>query len=256
MEEANIYANWGQGFLPPATEELAQNPDNFGGFNTHLVPATSNSYELGCRGNLFNTLFYDVTGFYLLTKNDFDRYRITDPIRNQETFYRNAGSSRRIGLEFYGRYNFSNSLIIQTAYTYSNFKYTNNSPIQILMDDPTILKFIKDGNFLPNSPQHQLFIDAEYHFSNEFFIGANCETLSKTYIDGANIESEAAAGYTLIGARIGYNLNINGFNAIISLQGRNLGNQKYVAFTEPDPGGNAYQPGAGREFFGSIKISL
>ena len=248
MEEANIYANWGQGFLPPATEELAQNPDNFGGFNTHLVPATSNSYELGCRGNMFNTLFYDVTGFYLLTKNDFDRYRITDPLRNQETFYRNAGSSRRVGLEFYARYNPSNNLTVQTAYTYSNFKYTNNSPIQILMDDPTILKFIKDGNFLPNSPQHQLFIDAEYHFSNEFFIGANSETLSKTYIDGANIESEAAAGYTLIGARIGYNLNINGFNAIISLQGRNLGNQKYVAFTEPDPGGNAYQPGAGENF--------
>ncbi len=69
-------------------------------------------------------------------------------------------------------------------------------------------------------------------------------------------ESEAAAGYTLFGARIGYTMNLSGLNAEIILQGRNLGDQKYVAFTEPDPGGNAYQPGAGREFFGTVKIGL
>jgi outer membrane receptor protein involved in Fe transport len=55
---------------------------------------------------------------------------------------------------------------------------------------------------------------------------------------------------------MGYNFNLNGLNAEIILQGRNLGDRKYVAFTEPDPGGNAYQPGAGREFFGSIRIML
>ena len=124
------------------------------------------------------------------------------------------------------------------------------------MDDPAILKYIRDGNFLPNSPQHQLFIDVEYHLPNNFFIGISNETQSKTYIDGANIEGEAASGYSLIGARIGYIFHLEGINAMLTLQGRNLGNQKYVAFTEPDPGGNAYQPGADREFFGSVRISL
>ncbi|HSD62886.1 MAG TPA: TonB-dependent receptor [Ignavibacteriaceae bacterium] len=256
MDEANIYANWGQGFLPPATEELAQNPDHFGGFNTHLVSATSNDYEIGCRGYAANSFYYDFTGFYLLTKNDFDRYRITDSLRTQETFYRNVGSSERMGLELYSRYNPVNDLTIQLAYTYSHFIYTNNDPIKIIMDDPTVIKYIKNGNYLPNSPQHQFYIDAEYHLPYDFIVGVNAETLSKTYIDGANIESEAAAGYTLIGARIGYNLNINGLNAMITIQGRNLGGQKYVAFTEPDPGGNSYQPGAGREFFGSIRLML
>ena len=255
-EEANIYADWGQGFLPPATEELAQNPDNFGGFNTHLVPATSNDYELGCRGYVADRIYYDLTGFYLLTDNDFDRYRITDSLRNQETFYRNVGSSERLGLEFYTKYTPLNELVIQAAYTYSHFIYTNDTPIRIMMDDPAIVKYIENGNYLPNIPQHQFYIDAEYHFPHDFFAGVNIETLSKTYIDGANIESEAASGYTLIGARIGYNLKLNGLNAEIILQGRNLGDQKYVAFTEPDPGGNAYQPGAGREFFGTIRLGL
>lgn len=256
MEEVNIYADWGQGFLPPATEELAQNPDNFGGFNTHLVPATSNDYELGVRGYAANTIYYDITGFYLVTENDFDRYRITDPLRNQETFYRNVGSSERVGLELYTKYTPINDFTIQAAYTYSHFKYTNSKPIRIMMDDPAIIKYIRDGNYLPNSPQHQLYVDAEYHLPYDFFVGANIETQSKTYIDGANIESEAAAGYTLIGARVGYTLNLSGTNVEIILQGRNLGDQKYVAFTEPDPGGNAYQPGAGREFFGTVRLGL
>ncbi len=256
MEEVNLYADWGQGFLPPATEELAQNPDNFGGFNTHLVPATSNDYELGSRGYIANSLYYDITGFYLLTENDFDRYRITDPQRDQETFYRNVGSSERIGLEFYTKYTPITEFIIQAAYTYSHFKYTNSTPIRIMMDDPAIIKYIEDGSLLPNSPQHQLYIDAEYHMPYNFFVGINAETQSKTYIDGANVESEAAAGYTLIGARIGYDIKLDGLNAQIILQGRNLGDQKYVAFTEPDPGGNAYQPGAGREFFGSLRFGL
>jgi iron complex outermembrane receptor protein len=256
MDEANFYADWGQGFLPPATEELAQNPDNFGGFNTHLVPATSNDYELGCRGYIADKLYYDITGFYLLTNNDFDRYRITDSLRTQETFYRNVGSSERTGLEFYAKYTPMNDLILQAAYTFSHFIYTNDTPIRILMDDPSVIKYIENGNYLPNSPQHQLYIDAEYHLPYNFFVGLNIETLSKTYIDGANVESEAAAGYSLIGARIGYNFNFSGMNAEIILQGRNLGDQKYVAFTEPDPGGNSYQPGAGREFFGTVRMGL
>ena len=124
------------------------------------------------------------------------------------------------------------------------------------MDDTAIVKYIVNGNYLPNSPMHQLYIDAEYHFPDNWVVGVNSETLSKTYVDGANIESEAASGYTLIGAKVSYKFHLNSFNAEITLQGRNLTDHKYIAFTEPDPGGNAYQPGAGREFFLNGKIEL
>ena len=45
--ELGCYANWGQGFLPPATEELANNPDQYGGFNKSIESATSQGEELG-----------------------------------------------------------------------------------------------------------------------------------------------------------------------------------------------------------------
>jgi iron complex outermembrane receptor protein len=254
IPEANLFASWGQGFLPPATEELALNPDAYGGFNTHLTSATSQGFEVGSRGSFQQEVSYDLTLFYLKTDNDFDRYR--KPDRGQTTFYRNSGSTRRLGVEFYGRYSPIRDLDVQLAYTYSNFKYTTDSPDRIVMDDTTIVKYIKSGNFLPNSPEHQLYLDAEYHIVPKFNIGFGFEMLSKSYIDGANREEEAVKGYTLVHARAVYKWQLGTVIGELSLNARNLGNVKYVAFSEPDPGGNAYQPGAGREFFGGLKIAL
>ena len=255
-QEFTIYSNVGQGFLPPATEELAQNPDNFGGFNTHIIPSTSIGGDLGFRGSIKEKFYFDVTGFYFTTKNDIDRYRLTDPLRNQETFYRNAGATNRVGLELYAKYYPLNNLCVQAAYTYSSFKYSNNDTIRIMMDDPTIFKYIQNGNYLPNSPQHQLNVDIQYDPIPCLSLGISTETLSNWYIDGANFESEAAPGYTLLHARIVYKWNINKLNGELSFNVRNAGDLQYIGFTEPDPGGNAYQPAARREFFGTIKVRL
>ena len=255
LPEVNLFANWGQGFLPPNTEELAQNPLAYGGFNKDLTFATSNGIDLGVRGALQKeNLYYDVTGFYLKTQNDFDRFRIPGP-RHRETFYRNAPSTERYGLELYAAYFPVKQLELQVAYTYSHFKYTSDS-LQIMMDDNYPPRYILKGNYLPNSPMHHLFVDLQYTLMYGLSVGLSAETLTKTFIDGANIESEAAAGYTLLHARINYQLPVKGLDAELMLSGRNLTDQKYAAFTEPDASGNSYQPGPGREFFGSLRIKF
>jgi outer membrane receptor for monomeric catechols len=125
-----------------------------------------------------------------------------------------------------------------------------------MMDDPAILKFIVDGRWLPNSPQHQLALDVRYNLTPGLSIGLGTETLSKAHIDGANIESEAAEGYTLLHGRIRYTWHDAGFGGELSVHVRNIGDKEYVAFTEPDPGGNSYQPGARREIFCGVRIRL
>jgi iron complex outermembrane recepter protein len=254
LNEANFYVNWGQGFLPPAIEELTQNPASVnGGFNENLTFATSQGFDFGVRGSVKNMLYYDVSGFYLKTENDFERYRL--PNRFQETFYQNLSASKRMGIEVYSKFTPIKPLNFQVAYTFSSFKYDIGSPIQVVMDDPAILKYIQNENYLPNSPQHQLCIDAQYNILPNFFVGVNTETYSKSYIDGANVESEAVPAYTLVGARAGYIFKFKGNYAIeLNLFLKNIGDTKYVAFSEPDPGGNSYQPGAGREIFGAIKV--
>ena len=252
-----LFGAWGEGFIPPSTEELGTNPDGYGGFNRHLVAATSNSFECGARGTLSGSLEYDVTAFAMTTTNDFDRYRIPGRGNGEEgTFFKNVGATKRYGLELSARYQPFKTLTLQVAYTYSHFRYDLGSPIPILMDDATIHKEIGRESWLPNSPRHQIAASARYEILPGITVSLYTETLSRSYIDGANLESESVPGYTLTGGQIVCDWRLGGFNGVLSFQARNLGNVKYVAFTEPDPGGNSYQPGAGREFFGGLRILL
>ncbi|OYW05704.1 MAG: hypothetical protein B7Z61_05185, partial [Acidobacteria bacterium 37-71-11] len=242
VPDFGAYVSWAQGFLPPATEELANNPDRFGGFNEHLVPATSHGEEVGVRGSLSGKLTYDVAVFRLLTANDFGRYRVES--RPLETFYDNAGSSRRYGVETALGFFPSPRLSMELAYTYSRFRYD-----QVLFNDATYYE-----TWLPNSPQHQAALDAEYRITPDFMIGVGADLQSRAYIDPTN--TTWIGGYTLINARVSYKTRLAGMAAEFLLSGRNLGGKTYIAFTEPDPDGNSYQPGPDREFYGSVQLKF
>jgi iron complex outermembrane receptor protein len=255
--DVSLYGAWGEGFIPPSTEELGTNPGGYGGFNGGLTAATSRSFEAGVRASIGRYLDVDITGFNMKTVNDFDRYRMPGRGNGQEgTFYRNVGRSNRYGVEVSAEYRPVSAVIVQLAYTYSHFTYNLDSAIPILMDDTTLHKRIENGNFLPNSPQHRLVLRARCEIAGGVTADLIAESNSKAYIDGANIESEAAQGYTLLGARVSVRWRIAGLSGDLSVQGRNLGDIRYAAFTEPDPGGNSYQPGPGREFFFGLGVQL
>jgi iron complex outermembrane recepter protein len=235
----NIYANIGQGYLPPATEELINNPVSFGGFNKDLKPATSLGEELGIRGYAGNSLYYDFTVFYMNTDNDFYRFRM--PSRPLETFYGNVGSSRRTGFEAFVNWTPAKNLTLQVAYTRSDFKYTLPDSIK--------------GIWLPNSPANQLYADATFKFARHFEVGLSTELQSKWFIYTDKIHSDISQdGFNLYHIRLSYNFDLGSIKAIASIFGNNLTDKQYVAFTEPDPDGNSYQPSARREIFLSIRL--
>lgn len=235
----NLYANIGQGFLPPATEELMNNPVSFGGFNKDLKPATSSGEEIGFRGYLMNSFYYDITFFYMNTTNDFYRYRVSS--RPLETFYGNAGSSRRKGVEIFINWTPLKNTTLQVSYTYSDFRYSSPDSIS--------------GNRLPNSPVHQLYTEAGYKIGKHISVGLSTELQSKwsVYTDKAhsNIYQD---GFNLYHARIAYDFAIKNLKGTFSLYVRNFTDKQYIAFTEPDPDGNSYQPSARREIFAGLKL--
>lgn len=234
----SVYANIGQGFLPPATSELAANPDQIGGFNRNLRAAVSVGEEVGARGAA-GRFFFDVSAFRLTTDNDFDRYRVAT--RPLETFYRNAGSSRRFGLETSLGWAPVSRLLLQLAYTWSDFKYTN---AQSAYGDVR-------GHWLPNSPEHRLVADGAYT-QGPLTMGLTGETVSRWYVDPGNVAS--VPGYTLMHARAAWRLMLGGTAAELTLAVRNLFAVHYMGFTEPDPDGNSYQPAAEREVFVGIAL--
>ena len=83
-------------------------------------------------------------------------------------------------------------------------------------------------------------------------IGVGADLQSRAYVDPTN--TTWIGGYTLFNARVSYRTRLAGTAAEFLLSGRNLGGKKYIAFTEPDPDGNSYQPGPDREFYGSVQL--
>ncbi len=237
-----VYATWGQGFMPPATEEIVANPIYQGGFNTTIQPATSTGEELGLRGTRGKWFSYEATAFYLHTVDDFERYRV--PSRPLETFYGNAGDSRRYGLETAVGFYPADGLAIRASYTYNNFTYTQISSKVF----PTAVA----GNTLPNSPQSLGFLDIEYKPTSNWVFGAGLDAQSLAYVDPTNVPY--IGGYTLYHARVAYQWHSLKTRGEVMISGTNLGDKKYIAFTEPDPDGNSYQPGPGRQWFAGVRF--
>jgi iron complex outermembrane recepter protein len=240
--DIGFYASWGQGFMPPATEELYANPDALGGFNTHLRPATSWGFEGGIRGTLHSSLYYEVETFHLNTENDFERYRIES--RPLETFYGNAGKTSRNGVESEVRWTPVREVILTGAYTYSHFTYTSYES-SVYPGDLT-------NHWLPNSPNHQVYLQAAFKLPKELNASIGTQAFSRAFIDPTN--ETFIDGYNLLNAHFSKQNRCGRFTCEFSVSMRNLAATKYIAFTEPDPDGNSYQPGPRREIFGGVVL--
>jgi iron complex outermembrane receptor protein len=260
----NVFTDWSQGYMPPSTEELASNPIGYSGFNTHLVPATSTCSEIGIRGFGDEKLSYEITGFIMNTENDFFRFKQSGR-GNQEVFYGNAGNSKRYGIEISVSYHLVKNILVQIAYTYADYKYTS-AVIDPVYTDPSYVLTSPPGKgqWLPNSPKHQAYSEITYSLNKNFKFSLSTEYQSKwaVYTDpkAYNGEMDPAIfqnwqkGFNLFHARIAYEVRLGKVKGECSIFIRNLTGAQYMAFTEPDPDGNAYHPGPSREFFGNIKI--
>jgi iron complex outermembrane receptor protein len=249
LADFGLYFSWGTGFLPPGTEELVNNPHALGGYNTELVAATSSGEEVGARGSIGPSLSYDIALFHLATKDDFGRYRIVT--RPLETFYGNVGSTERYGLETSLSWYPLDPLVIRLAHTYYHFKYDT---VETLTGE-TIT-----GTWVPNTPRHQLYADAEYRISNALRAGAAIEHVSTWYIDSTNKILENGYGrtdpYTLVHLRLACKLNLGEMPVELILSGRNIFNVLYYGFTEPDPDGNSYQPAPTAEWSLGLRLGF
>ncbi len=261
---ATLFANYSQGFVPPSTEELASNPVGYSGFNTHLLPATSTSIEFGLRGFFSDKLYYELTGFLMNTENDFFRFKQLGR-GNQEVFYGNAGNSQRNGVELFVSYKICKNFSFQLAYTFADYKYTTASIDPVYLDTAYVLTNPPaKGQWLPNSPKHQLYAEVVYSFCKGFKLSLGTEYQSKwaIYTDAKAYSGEMnpsiyqnwEKGFNLYHARLSYEWKLEDLNVECSLYVRNLTNKTFMAFTEPDPDGNSYQPGPGREVFANLKI--
>ncbi|MCP4764830.1 MAG: TonB-dependent receptor [Gammaproteobacteria bacterium] len=228
------YANISQAFETPTTTEFA-NPSG-GGFNQSLEPQESINYEVGIKTRTEGYRF-EVALFHIDIENELIPFGLAG--QPGRTFYENAGSSSRDGLEiFYGRPLFE-QLSFSMAYTYSNFEFDD-------FTDDNGNNF--DGNQTPGVPEN--ILNLGFSWFGKSGIYANWDTLftGELYADNANdtlVESSSVSHF-----RVGYNGFYDDWEAAAFLGVNNVFDEDYNdnirinafggRYFEPAPEQNAY----------------
>ena len=249
---ANIYASFGTGFLVPTEDELYNNPAAYGGFNSIIKPSASMGFELGVRGEIGKKLYYDVTAFNINSKDEFYRYSV--PGRGNNTaFFGNMGESKRYGLETYLSYSPTEAVRFDVAYTYSHFRYSSPDSVK--------------NHWIPQCPQHVLTAEVSYKFLKHFTFTINTEYQSKwciqvddsiynNFTENGIKRSSWVSGFNTYNANLKYNWALGSLRGDINFFAKNLFDEHYFGFTEPNngPDYNRFQPAAGKEYFMSLRL--
>jgi len=253
-EYLNIYGNYGTGFLVPTEDELYNNPAQYGGFNETIKPSFSQGFELGLRGDVGKRFYYSVGGFLINSTNEFYRYSIVSR-GNNTAFFGNMGGSQRYGLETFVSWSPLDILHFNIAYTYSHFQYTSPDSVK--------------NHWIPQCPQHVLDAEVGVDFLKHFNITVGMQYQSRWYIQSDDSiynqftengikRNSYVDGFTLFSADLSYKFHIGGLNSEVNLFAKNLFDEHYFGFTEPNNGSdyNSFQPAPGREFFVSLKLNF
>ena len=137
-----VYANYRSSFETPSLTELSSNPNEAFGFNDELKAQRANNYEIGFKGNLKKKYAFELTFFHIDTKDELVPYELaTVPDR---TFYRNAGTTQRDGIELSLQVDFTKKWFVLGSYTFSDFVYKDY--VRNAVDF--------GGKQLPGIPQH------------------------------------------------------------------------------------------------------
>lgn len=228
---SSLYANVGSAFETPTTTELGNQPDGTAGLNYDLKPQFSTTYESGFKGLLADRLQYDLALFDTEVRDELIPFQV--PNGNGRTYYRNAGRTRRNGVELSGGTDVG-PVTLSTAYTYSHFRFLDFVSAGTQMA----------GHVIPGIPEHQLEGSATWRHSSLF---ATLEGLAKSavYVDDAN--SARASGFAVYNLRLGADGvgSMAWISPTFSVQ--NLFDKKYVGSAAINAtAGKFYEPGAGR----------
>jgi iron complex outermembrane receptor protein len=261
-----LYSSFGLGFDSPANNEMDNYPtssnNGFTTLNPDLKAQKSNNFEFGIKGsllgtknNLFMNTFFEATFFHSLIEDE-----IVPFVIDNAYYYRNAGKTRRIGLETGFNTEVVKGLTVKAAYTYSKFEYVDYQAL-IINTAPVFSQAVENysNNIVPTVPENLLSTEIGYSntFSNYYtaFIKGNAKYVGSMHVNDKNVDSLKTSDYLVLGAQLGLSFNYSGFNMTAFVGVDNINDKKYVSFINiNDLNGRFYEAGPIRNYFGGIKI--
>ena len=226
-----VYINYGKSYETPSLSELSANPNGVG-FNGDLNPMNSSGFDLGFR-NKSQNLSYSITAFYIKTKDEIVRYELEG--FEGMNFYRNLGTSKRIGTEMEVSYNLGNLGVLNASYTQAKYEFKNQEV----------------SGHLPGIPKSNFAIKWLYGYK-DFDLKLDLKYVNSLYADNNN--EVKVPSYLLSNIALKNKFNFKGFSLEVGLHVRNLLDEKYYDNIRTNAFGNRfYEPASLRSFILSIK---
>ncbi|UVC31058.1 TonB-dependent receptor PqqU [Pantoea sp. SOD02] len=235
----NAYVSAGRGFETPTLNELSYRAADQAGLNLNLQPATSETVELGSKKRIGNGLLTAAI-FQTDTKNEI----VSDSSFEGRTSYKNAGETRRRGLELGLDQQFGESWRFKAAWTLLDARYRSNACGTESCD----------GNRIPGIARNMAYAGLAYAPDQGWYAGTDVRYLSDIAADDEN--DVKAPSYTVVGVNSGYKWLVQ--NWTLNLFGRvdNLFDRNYIgSVIVNESNGRYYEPAPGRNYSVGLTVS-
>ncbi|HBZ7858456.1 TonB-dependent receptor PqqU [Klebsiella variicola subsp. variicola] len=228
----NVYLSAGRGFETPTINELSYRSDNQSGLNFGLKPSTNDTVEIGSKTRLGNGLLTAA-----LFQTNTDNEIVVDSSSGGRTSYKNAGKTRRQGMELGLDQQFGESWRLKAAWTWLDATYRTN-----VCDDASC-----NGNRIPGIARNMGYASFGYQPEQGWYAGSDIRYMSDIM---ANDENTAKApSWTVVGLTTGYKWSYGRMD--MNLFGRvdNLFDREYVgSVIVNESNGRYYEPAPGRNY--------
>ena len=235
----NTYLSAGKGFETPTITELSNRPDGKSGLNLGLKPSTNKTIEWGTKKRIGYGLL-NAAVFQTDTRNEI----VAADNNEGRTTYKNAGQTRRRGLELGFEQQFAGDWQLTTSWTLLDARYRSNA---CTSSDCT-------GNRIPGIARNMGYLGLEYAPYSGWYGGADIRYMSNIEANDENTVS--APSYTVSSLNTGYKWLVD--NWTVDLSGRidNLFNRKYVGSVIVNNTQNLYYESApGRNYGVGLNVS-
>jgi len=238
--EQTVYVSAGRGFETPTFAELSYRTGSIGGLNLDLQPSASTQYEVGFRQRLTGSVkgSWSAAVFQSRTSDEI----VSAGASNGRTTYRNAGDTRRQGLELQTDMRLAPQWQLLAAYTYLDAEFRQASGAAAA------------GNMLPGLSKQHLTVGVNYNLTPEWRVGVSAEHMGKVFVNDAN--SETAPAYTVAAASVGYRKVVGPWTLRAFARVDNLFDRKYVGSVIVNDGnGRFFESAPGRQWTTGVNVA-
>ncbi|SXE57356.1 TonB-dependent receptor PqqU [Klebsiella variicola] len=228
----NVYLSAGRGFETPTINELSYRSDNQSGLNFGLKPSTNDTVEIGSKTRLGNGLLTAA-----LFQTNTDNEIVVDSSSGGRTSYKNAGKTRRQGMELGLDQQFGESWRLKAAWTWLDATYRTN-----VCDDASC-----NGNRIPGIARNMGYASFGYQPEQGWYAGSDIRYMSDIM---ANDENTAKApSWTVVGMTTGYKWSYGRMDMDLFGRVDNLFDREYVgSVIVNESNGRYYEPAPGRNY--------